>query len=171
MRLGYCSSYHLFYVICGARIWRKVLYSLYKMSPCSLRARTVGGSQARWEVQSTRSRICQMWIFLYSIYIRYPCGRLGFPRIPLPRTREKSIQLIPGIEPVTNNFNKTKNYTGLPLPMSQSFSRGQIDIVACEVFRIPCQLGWRLIFLRGFVNKKMAMLGRAPFTVQYSVYP
>jgi hypothetical protein len=69
MRLGYCSSCRLFYVICGARIWRKVLYSLYKMSPGSLRARTVGGSQTRWEVQSTRSRICQMWIFLYSLYI------------------------------------------------------------------------------------------------------
>ncbi len=54
----------------------------------------------------TQQDLSNVDFFIQYIYIRYPVGRLGFPRIPLPRTREKSTQLIPGIEPVTNNFNK-----------------------------------------------------------------
>jgi hypothetical protein len=53
----------------------------------------------------TQQDLSNVDFFIQFIYIRYPCGRLGLPVIALPRTREKSIQLIPGIEPVTNNFN------------------------------------------------------------------
>ncbi len=86
MRLGYRSSSHLFYVIWRcSHLAQSTVQFIYKMSPCSLRARTVGGSQARWEVQSTRSRICQMWIF-YTVYIL-----LGAHKLRARRTVCKSV--------------------------------------------------------------------------------
>jgi hypothetical protein len=83
MRLGYCSSSPLFYVICGVRIWRKALYSLYIKCPMQPE-----GSFSWWfadqvgSTKYTQQDLSNVDFFIQCIYI-YDIQLVGWDSLGL----------------------------------------------------------------------------------------